>query len=124
MKIRHKLYGLCFALTSCSSAYAASNYDIKTEISGVTVYPQSSASPSSVSYTELLINIPTDMSAKPSCAARSDRFIIDSRNPLFDHVLSIALAARIAKQPVNINYWNVCEDSGSHKAPIIRYFTL
>ncbi|WFB47932.1 hypothetical protein [Vibrio coralliilyticus] len=124
MKIRHKLYWLCLALIGCSSAYAASSYNIKTEISFISVYPQSSTSPSSVSYTELLINIPTDMSEKPPCAARSDRFIIDSRNPLFDHVLSIALAARVAKMPVTINYWDACEASGTHRAPLIRYFSL
>lgn len=124
MKIRHKLCWLCLALIGCSSAYAASNYHIKTEISGITVYPQSSTSPSSVSYTELLINIPTDMSEKPSCAVNSNRFIIDSRNPLFDHVLSVALAARVAKMPVTINYWDACEASGTHRAPLIRFFTL
>ncbi|AIU68024.1 hypothetical protein ABF162_14195 [Vibrio coralliilyticus] len=124
MKIRHKLYWLCFALIGCSSAYAASSYNIKTEISSIVVYPQSSTSPSSVSYTELLINIPTDMSEKPSCAAHSNRFIIDSRNPLFDHVLSVALAARVAKIPVAIGYWDVCEASGTHQAPLIRHFTL
>ncbi|MCG9584198.1 hypothetical protein L1D09_21960 [Vibrio tubiashii] len=107
-----------------SSVIAVENYSMYSELSNVLIYPQTNTTPSGVSYTELLISVPTDMPTKPGCAVHPNRFIIDSRNPLFDHVLSLALAARVAKQPVNINYWNACEASGTHRAPLIRAISM
>lgn len=106
------------------SVMAVENYTMHSELSNILIYPQTNTTPSGVSYTELLIYVPTDMPTKPDCSAYSNRFIIDSRNPLFDHVLSLVLAARVAKQPVSINYWNACEASGTHRAPLIRAISM
>lgn len=119
-----KTLALISMLVLSQSVFATQRFNIKSEISRVLIYPQSSTSPTSVSYTELLIYIPEDMSEKPKCAAHANRFIIDSRNPMFNHVLSLVLAARVAKQPVSINYWDACEASGTHRAPVIRAISL
>lgn len=111
-------------LAVSQSVLASARFNVNSEISKVLIYPQSNSSPTGVSYTELLIYIPNDMPNKPKCAAHSNRFIIDSRNPMFKHVLSLVLAARVAQQSVNINYWDACEASNTHRAPLIRAISL
>lgn len=119
-----KVVSVFILMVLSQSVYATQQFNINSEISSVLIYPQSNSSPTSVSYTELLISIPEDMPEKPKCAAYANRFIIDSRNPMFNHVLSLVLAARVAKQPVSINYWDACEASGTHRAPVIRAISL
>lgn len=64
------------------------------------------------------------MAVKPACAAHSTRFIIDSNNPMFPYVYGLVVQAKKDGSDININYWNQCEQSGTHKAPLIRAVSL
>lgn len=105
------------------NAFGVGSYSLRTKIKSVLIYPQP-VTPGGVSYTEMLINIPQSMENKPNCAAYSTRFIIDSNNPMFPYVYGLVLNAQKEQLDVSINYWDQCESSGTHKAPLIRAITI
>lgn len=121
MKITLTIASLFFLVSQ--SAFAVENYSLTTKIKSVLLYPQP-VTPEGVNYTEMLINIPQDMVTKPSCAVHATRFIIDTNNPMFSYVYGLALQAKKDQMEVSINYWNQCESSGTHRAPLIRAITI
>ncbi|WP_440053198.1 hypothetical protein ACSLBF_09615 [Pseudoalteromonas sp. T1lg65] len=118
-----KLIQAAMLLALPETAAAVEDYSFTTKIRSVQIYPQP-VTPEGVKYTELLITVTDNMVTKPNCATNENRLIIDSNNPSFPYVYGLVMVAKKNQSIVSINYWNMCEASRIHMAPVIRSITL